>query len=431
MKITKVKIDRFAGIYNYEASFGENLNVIFGPNEIGKSTLMKAIKFGLFISPDITRQKLNSDFGFVLEDYLPKSGGDRIDVQIDFCVNGVEYKLRKTFGETIATKFSELHFGTTQLNDHKRVQAELNAVLGISGDAPKMNLKAWMDVVFANQASLSKTFDKINSTDTVKNSLAELMSQFEGISIEEFKSRVSNRLVALSQRWLLTDIHGLVIDRPELNGARGDYDNPFVREVGLILGSYYAWKNEQKALENRIVLENQYDQLVQDIQLQQSIIHNGEVFTQANKGIKQSLSERNLLTAKLQNENTLFDKLDEKYNSWTILETSIANFSSEEQRLIREHGQLTSERNTSFQLQQVEQVRDTVMQLNTINGSIFQKEKELKDLTAVAETDLKEAIRISHNLRALQIQLEAQKLKIKLVAKKVLSGQGLRTNFKK
>ena len=120
MKITKVKIDRFAGIHNYDASFGENLNVIFGPNEIGKSTLMKAIKFGLFISPDITRQKLNSDFGFVLEDFLPKSGGDRIDVQIDFCVNGVEYKLRKTFGETIATKFSELQFGTTQLNDHKR-----------------------------------------------------------------------------------------------------------------------------------------------------------------------------------------------------------------------------------------------------------------------------------------------------------------------
>ena len=41
MKITKIKINRFAGISNFEASFGGNLNVIYGPNEIGKSTLLK------------------------------------------------------------------------------------------------------------------------------------------------------------------------------------------------------------------------------------------------------------------------------------------------------------------------------------------------------------------------------------------------------
>jgi DNA repair exonuclease SbcCD ATPase subunit len=422
MKITKVKIDRFAGIHNYDASFGENLNVIFGPNEIGKSTLMKAIKFGLFISPDITRQKLNSDFGFVLEDFLPKSGGDRIDVQIDFCVNGVEYKLRKTFGETNATKFSELHFGTTQLNDHKRVQSELNAVLGISGDAPKMNLKAWMDVVFANQASLSKTFDKINSNDTVKNSLAELMSQLEGISIEEFKTRVSNRLTALSQRWLLTDIHGLVIDRPELNGARGDYDNPFVREVGLILGSYYAWKNEQKALADRLVLEEQYDKIVGEIINQQIAFDEADHFINANQTFEQSLAQRNLVLAKLENENTKFSRLSEKFQNWVALETSLNNFEENNLRIIQDLTDLNQEKVLAIQFQQSGQLRQTVEQLSQFQGLIQEKNNILAGLQAISEIDLSNASQFSEDLRELQIQLGAQKLKVKLVAKKALSG---------
>jgi DNA repair protein SbcC/Rad50 len=422
MKITKIKIDRFAGIHNYEASFGGNLNVIFGPNEIGKSTLMKAIKFGLFISPDITNQQLASNFGFVLDDFLPKSGGDRIDVQIEFFANGVEYKLRKTYGRTVATKFSELHFGNTQLNDHKSVQSELNIVLGISGATPKMNLKAWIDVVFANQASLSKTFDKINSTDTVKNSLAELMSQLDGISIEEFKTRVSSRLTALSQRWLLTDTHGLVLDRPELNGGRGDYDNPFVREVGLILGSYYAWKNEQKALNDRLVLEEQYDRIVGNINIQQGYYNQAEQFIISNQEFKQSLDQRNFVIVGLQNESNKLASLTEKYNLWIRLENDLAIFPVENQRLSSEIKELVDERNAAFQVQQVEQVRATVSQLNSINDSILQKAQELRGLIAVKESDLREASRFTQNLRALQIQLEAQKLIVKVLAKKAFSG---------
>ena len=163
MKITKIKIGRFAGIRDYEASFGDQLNVIYGPNEIGKSTLMKAIKFVLFIEPSINPSDLKRDFGFVLEDFMPKYGGDRIDIELEFNANGVTYKVRKSFGSKADTKSSELHFGIVQLNDHKGVQLELNKILGISGGAPRMNLKAWMDVIFANQASLSNTFDRINS----------------------------------------------------------------------------------------------------------------------------------------------------------------------------------------------------------------------------------------------------------------------------
>jgi exonuclease SbcC len=422
MKITKIKIGRFAGINNFEASFDGHLNVIFGPNEAGKSSLMKAIKFGLFITPDKTRTQLKTDFGYTLDDFLPKTGGDRVDVQIEFIAHGVEYKVRKTFGNNVATKFSELQFGNTQLNGHTEVQNHLDRILGISDDAPKMNLKAWMDVVFADQASLSKTFEKISSNDSVKNSLAELMSQLEGLSIEEFKTRVSNRLTKLSQRWLLTDSQGLVLDRPELNGGRGDFDNPFLNKVGSILESYYAWKNEQKVLYDRIALEEQYDEIVGDIAIQQGIFDVAEHFVRVNQAFEQSLAQRNLVQANWENEKTKFLRLSEKFQNWITADTSLNNFQAENQRFLQDLADLNQEKNLAIQVQQSTQLTQTVNQLNVLQDQILEKNQILAGYQVIAEEDLLNAIQLSENLRELQIQLEAQKLKVKLVAKKSISG---------
>lgn len=422
MKITKIKIGHFAGINNFEATFDGHLNVVFGPNEAGKSSLMKAIKFGLFISPDKTKTQLKADFGYTLDDLLPKTGGDRIDVQIEFVAHGVEYKVRKTFGNNVATKFSELQFGDTQLNGHMEVQNQLNQILGISAYAPKMNLKAWMDVVFADQASLSKTFDKISSNDLVKNSLAELMSQLEGVSIEEFKTRVSIRLHALGQRWLLTDSHGLIMDRPELNSGRGDYDNPFLNGVGLILGSYYAWKNEQKALNDRIALEEQYDQIVGEINLQQGNLDEAEHFVTANQAFEQSLVQRNLLEANLVNEKRNFDSLSGKFQNWVALDAFLTNFPATYEGFNQDLAELRREKALAIQVQQSAQLTQTVNQLNEYQGRIQEKNQNLAGLQAIAKADLINAAQLSENLRELEIQLEAQKLNVKLVAKETITG---------
>ena len=425
MKITKIKIGRFAGIRDYEASFGDQLNVIYGPNEIGKSTLMKAIKFVLFIEPSINPSDLKRDFGFALEDFMPKSGGDRIDIELEFNANGVTYKVRKSFGSKADIKSSELHFGIVQLNDHKGVQLELNKILGILGGAPRMNLKAWMDVIFANQASLSNTFDRINSKESngiIKNSLASLVSQLEGVSIEEFKGRLASHLKLLTQHWNLTDQEGNILNRPQMSGAQGDFDNPHKKEIGAILKAYYTWRNEQKALSDRQVLENKYDLIVRDIQAQKAIIDEGKLFIDVNHSFFQSLGQRNLLNANLENESNNLTRLNNRYESWVVLETSIANYPAEEQILSLEVADLRAERLVAFQIQQGEQIRGTVTQLTSINELILQKDQDLNVLVEVLSDDLNEATLFSEKIRALQIQLEAQKLKVKLVAKLAFSG---------
>ncbi len=421
MKITKIKIGRFAGIRDFEADFGDHLNVIYGPNEIGKSTLTKAIKFALFIPPNITNNDLRGKFGFILADFIPKSGGDRIDVELDFVANGVTYHLRKTFGSTAATKFSELQFGHTQLNDHLIVQAELNRVLGMAGDSPKMNVKAWMDVIFANQASLSNTIANIKSNDQVKNSLAELMSQLDGISIEEFKDRVENELSALSQRWILKE-GGVIINRPIINGGQGDFDRPYINGRGEILKSYYAVNNARKALSDRQDLENRYDQIVQSIRQKQAIIDDGNGFLTVNRAFEASLVQRRVLQADLEREGTRLDQINQIIQNWMRLELEIANFPATNQVLTNDLLALQEELRLATQLQDVERIRGQVAQLTSLQTEIQALEAQLRGLASVEADDLTKAAEYSQDLHALQIQLEAQKLKIKLHAKMPLGG---------
>ena len=48
MKINKVSCTQFAGITNKELSFGDGINVVFGKNESGKSTVVNLISRLLF-----------------------------------------------------------------------------------------------------------------------------------------------------------------------------------------------------------------------------------------------------------------------------------------------------------------------------------------------------------------------------------------------
>ena len=57
MKIKKVSTDQFAGIREREVSFGEGINVVYGKNESGKSTLVNLISRTLFQDAKTDRRK--------------------------------------------------------------------------------------------------------------------------------------------------------------------------------------------------------------------------------------------------------------------------------------------------------------------------------------------------------------------------------------
>ena len=57
MKIKKVSTEQFAGIREKEISFGDGINVVYGKNESGKSTLVNLISRTLFQDAKINKGK--------------------------------------------------------------------------------------------------------------------------------------------------------------------------------------------------------------------------------------------------------------------------------------------------------------------------------------------------------------------------------------
>lgn len=62
MKIKNIKINSFGKIKNKEINLGNNINIIYGKNESGKSTLLKFISNILYGSSKNKNKKEISDF---------------------------------------------------------------------------------------------------------------------------------------------------------------------------------------------------------------------------------------------------------------------------------------------------------------------------------------------------------------------------------
>lgn len=88
MHIVSVRVSEFGTIDDLEVDLSEGLNVISGPNETGKSTLMKAVWFALTRRCTSQAQEIRA--------IVPNRGGTP-EVEVHLQANGTTYELEKVF----------------------------------------------------------------------------------------------------------------------------------------------------------------------------------------------------------------------------------------------------------------------------------------------------------------------------------------------
>ncbi len=74
MKIRRLRVTDFAAIREADVELGPGLNILYGPNDLGKSTLADAIRLALLLPHTSTH----------IEEYLPWSGGQNPVVELTF-----------------------------------------------------------------------------------------------------------------------------------------------------------------------------------------------------------------------------------------------------------------------------------------------------------------------------------------------------------
>ena len=96
MIIKNIKINSFGKLNNYSLDLSDGLNIIYGPNEYGKTTIMEFIKIMLY-----SRNEKTSTDKFVREKYNPWNGF-KMSGSITFEHSGQIYKIQKEISDKYA-----------------------------------------------------------------------------------------------------------------------------------------------------------------------------------------------------------------------------------------------------------------------------------------------------------------------------------------
>lgn len=246
MRIQSIRLHPFAGQTDMSVKFSPGLNVVSGPNEAGKSTLLNALKTCLLKSIKIGKLEWKKE----MIRFMPLDGGDTIRLSLEFSEGG-EYELMKSWGGN-SNAYLKMPKGEV-LEDPSKIESRM-------ADLLELKPGTWRNVLFADQSNLTSTLADLNPDGEEFGDLASWLRRTafdtDGISIEELGESISNRIQAYEDHWDVS------LSRPEKN--RG-IDNPWEMKVGAILKAWYALQRIRYDHEQVEAYEHQLDRLTAKI----------------------------------------------------------------------------------------------------------------------------------------------------------------------
>lgn len=298
--LKRVTSSQFAGLHDIDISFNEGLNLFYGKNEAGKSTLI-ALIFSLLFQNTSLNMASKGDKAFKAA-YFPTErldggSGDYIDGRIDLSSYEKEISVYKKWGER-GRSFCEI------VTENGRYQDPASAAK-ILGEKLKYGRGIFEEIIFANQKNREAVIRSLFSGESdMRKSLSEVLSkamlETGGVSVEKLKNALDMRILRLGSKW------NEDLDRPD--GNRG-IDNPWKKEVGEILEVYYAIK----ALERQLYGVKDYEKRLEDA---------GRFKIQLDKflAIYPDLQRKKGLSNKLSAIKAEIEKLESVQKRWPLAE---------------------------------------------------------------------------------------------------------------
>lgn len=237
MKITRVSCEQFAGARDRAVSFTDGINVIYGKNESGKSTLVNLLFATLF-----QRAKLDNRSDRAFRDlYFPaaKRGrsvvGDFIDGKVTIETDKGTYILSKRWG---AVTDCCLSTPDGAIRDPEEVDALLKELL-VYGRG------VYEDLLFTSQSATERALidllnpaEKKETKQEIVGAVSQAFAESDGIPMDAIEQAILDRIAAIEgKHW--------DADRDAPARKMGRWSNG----LGEILMAYYAWEDAADALD--------------------------------------------------------------------------------------------------------------------------------------------------------------------------------------
>ncbi len=252
MKIKTIACTQFAGILDRNIALEDGINLIYGKNESGKSTLVNLLSRTLFQNARIDGR---SDKEFK-ELYFPgarkggKATGDFADGKIVIETENGTYTLTKEWGSDARCTLST---PDGAIRDQKKIDAILKDVL-LYGEG------VYSDMLFSSQrntdASLQTILDaskKTNAKQEITDAVSQAFSESDGITADAIEQAINKKIAEIAGKHWNTEKCMPVRRAVRWENGRGE-----------ILEAYYALEDAENVAKEFAILETEADAAVKN-----------------------------------------------------------------------------------------------------------------------------------------------------------------------
>ncbi len=399
MNIESYKCSRFAGLKDIELNFTEGLNVILGPNEAGKSSIVDGIHSTLFRDTKLRKNnKRDLDFTFR---FMPKPSGDFIDGKLVLNTAKGRYELAKEWGSSENISL-ETPTGNI-LKNNNDINEKLRELLNF-GESTYSN------IVFAKQRELKETLDNIIKNKDIVQEVNDLLRmtlmELDGISIDKIEENINEEIEKLFKRWDKDKNY------PENN--RG-VNNPYKVGLGQIVKAYYEKEEFRLLMEEANRTEKEFEAISNKLKERKDDKAICDVEKTVLEAIEEDINKMEVLNIKIASLKKDLEELRTINTEWPQTEQMLVFTDEKLAALSKDRIKLNEEKDKLIKLDQKRELEKTLEKLTTIKEDIRTIEGEIQYIVKITDEDLKELERLQKEILTCETSMAAGKIIGKLV----------------
>lgn len=399
MIVTRLRVHPFGFFDDRLIEFQPGMNVVLGPNEAGKSTIFGAIKSSL-LRTRLTKKGLAEYMG----SYLPAGGGDTTRLELQFVTADGPWVLRRQWG---ASPGSELRLPSGgALVDEEAISKKLEEAL------PARPATFWK-VLMTGQAELAETIsslraDSMGALSDLSDVLRRTVLETGGIAVLAFRELLAARLRQAFLHW------------DETRGGPQDgkgIENPWKKEIGDILGAWYARERLRSQRAQALSSEEAVDQVNGRIRETAVAIATAETFLSTNKKAAQDAVERRRLEAERTAVRLELEKLHKANTDWPVAAARLEEVRRSLEALDAARAPLEEEGRIARAVEAGRSLREKHGRVKKLVARLEEERAKTRGLRRIERRDLEEIRKAAATAAALRAGREAGRLSVTIAAR--------------
>lgn len=394
MRIKSYNCTRFAGLKDIELEFDKGLNVILGPNESGKSTIIEGIHSTLFKNIKL-RKNNNPDKDFTFK-FMPQPNGDFIDGKVVVHTKNGEYEISKEWGSD--GNINLLTPNGNIIKNEKDVNQELSNILTY-GESTYSN------IVFAKQRELKQAlFNIINDSEISKeinDLLRRTLMELDGISVDSIQENIENEIQSLYKRWNREKNY------PENNKG---VNNPYKTGLGKILESYYNKENLKILMERADKTEKDFEDIGNRIKKIDNQVNEFKKEKDKLESIEDDVNNRIILEAKMSTLNKDLEDLKEANREWPKAEQLLEQLEESLSKLQEDRERINQEKSDLEKIEKKETLDKRLKGIEETQEKISKIIEKESDISKIKDDDIDKLDMIQRKLFELETTMKAGKM---------------------